>query len=189
MNDIITPQAHKNIITRGLPKTGQITSYELGDDGEHEAGWWVGRLNVNNRQRWIAETIAGDDIVIDRATGLMWAGDATAAGCNNGAVLGWTDALLSIVALNAGAGFAAFFDWRLPNLKELISIFNYIAPAPLIEEPPFENTFSADYWTSTTNVAPTNEAYHISFATAWVNSKPKDGGPFSYRIRCVRKGV
>jgi len=49
-------------LSRGLPKTGQETSYFSGDDGEYEAGWWSGLLNANNRTRFIVESINGDEI-------------------------------------------------------------------------------------------------------------------------------
>lgn len=184
MNQIVTPDAHKNIITRGLPKTGQTISYQAGDDGDdrYEAGWWVRRLNANNRQRWIAKTIAGDDIVLDRATGLMWAADGNAAGCNNGANITWANAIIYA----EGLMFAGFTDWRLPNVKELMSIVNYGLFLPPISQPPFSNTFTHCYWSSTTNVSIDDEAWVVDFFGGMVDIMPKG---VAIRIRCVRKGV
>ena len=48
--------------TKLLPKTGQTTSYESGDDGDYEAGNPVSPRLVDN----------GNGTVSDRATGLMW---------------------------------------------------------------------------------------------------------------------
>lgn len=185
MDKILTPDAGRNILTRGLPKSGQLTSYRAGDDGEFEAGWWQGRLNVNNRDRWIAKRIGADDIVFDRATGLMWAGNGSAAGCNNGGAISWDDAIDYAIALN----FAGFLDWRLPNIKELISILEYDAAigAPYIAEPPFENTVSSYYWASTTYMPNTFKAYILHFGTGYFSSDDKDMGP-DY-LRCVRDGL
>ncbi|GAJ23406.1 unnamed protein product, partial [marine sediment metagenome] len=100
---------------------GQITSYRNGDDGEYEAGWWRGRLNADNKTRFIAKTIGGGSVVIDLATGLMWPADGVAAGCNNGVALSWEAAIDYALSLD----FAGFTDWRIPNVKELASIIDF----------------------------------------------------------------
>lgn len=154
-------EAGQNIITRHLPKTGQTTNYFLDDDGQFEMGWWPGRLNANNRMRWIQRTIVADDIVVDRATGLMWSADCTAAGGNMGAPVGtWVLALLFANTLN----FAGFTDWRLPNIYELHSILNFGA-VPGWYQPPFTNVINNYYWSSTTY--PVNIAF--AMAIRWQN--------------------
>lgn len=177
-----TPDAGQNIITRGLPKTGQITQYQAGDDGQYEAGWWKSRLNANNRERWIAKTIGGDDIVLDRATGLMWAADGNAAGCGDGLTNDWQWAIL----VAEGLIFAGFDDWRLPNMFELASILRLEGAAPLIEQPPFSNTFSGFYWNSTTDPADPTKAFSASFNTAWIVSSLKTVESY---MRAVRGGL
>lgn len=177
-----TPDAGQNIITRQLPKTGQVIERQAGDDGTYEAGWWKGRLNANNRTRWITRTIGGDDIVLDRATGLMWAADGNAAGCNNGAVITWPN---GIIYAN-GLDFAGFTDWRMPNSKELHSILNLSIINPAIDEPPFANTTSAFYWTSTTYGGLATSARYVSFASGDTSRVPKTDERL---IRCVRKGL
>ena len=162
------------ILTYGLPKTGQIIEYAAGDDGTYEAGWWIGRLNADNRTRYIAETIGGDDIVRDLATGLMWAADGNAAGCNNGATATWANAIIYAEALS----FAGFSDWRLPNVKELLSLIEYdadlvVAVAPLIQEPPFSNTARGTYSTSTTMPVTTANYSIVNFydGSVWETAK------------------
>lgn len=179
-----TPDAGQNIITRGLPKTGQMTQFRAGDDGQFEAGWWRGRLNINNRERWIAKTIGGDDIVLDRATGLMWPTDFAAAGANLGNIDNWNPAIDWALALD----FAGFTDWRLPNILELFSIvYQEIMAPPLIWTPPFQNCFSATYWSSTTESLNSTEAWTVDFSTGDIIGAPK--AIASLRMVAVRKGI
>lgn len=172
----------KKMIECGLPKTGQVTEYQAGDDGTYEAGWLKGRLNANNRTRFSAETRGGDDIVLDRATGLMWAADGNAVGCNNGAQITWGNAIIYANGLD----FAGFTDWRIPNLKELLSICNYSLVLPSIDEPPFANTIFDNYWTSTTYFDDTLLAWSVLFT---VGNGTALGKTDVNRIRCVRKGL
>lgn len=141
-------EAGQNIITRHLPKTGQVISYAAGDDGDHEAGWWRGRTNASNKNRWIVKTISGGAIVVDRATGLMWPYDWQGPGANNG--IGGVTWFYAISWAN-GLNFAGFTDWRLPNINELHSIIEFVVgSAPYIYQPPFTNVRAEPYWSSTT---------------------------------------
>jgi len=172
-----TPVANKQILTRQLPKTGQITSYNAGDDGDHEAGWWRGRSNANNLTRFVARTIAGDDVVIDRATGLMWAADGIAAGGGNGLLYLWAAA---VNYFNPAFVFAGWNDWRLPNTVEHITILNYGALAPTVY-PPFVNIGLAGtmrYWTSTTNPLIDTVAYYADFGMGLIGMFTKTPTPY-----------
>ncbi len=163
----------KKDIAGGLPKTGQTISYQAGDDGFYEAG-----LDHN----YVAQTIGGDDVVIDNATGLMWAGDFNAAGCNNGLSIIWPNALIYAEALN----FAGFSDWRLPNIRELGSIVNFERVFPTIEEPPFANTPSNFFWSSTTYFGVTTQAWWNNFGNGDYWYSPKTS---VQNMRCVRGGL
>ena len=176
-----TPKAKQNILTRQMPKTGQTISFAANDDGMIEAGWWKGRLNANNRTRFIIKTIGGDDIVLDRATGLMWARDGSAAGCNNGNLITWANALLYAT----GLVFASFEDWRVPNIAELFSILNYESTPPMIYTS-FTNTLADRYWSSTSQRGTGIGAWNVSFSTGLVISV---GKTTEYYLRCVRKGL
>ena len=109
----------KHIISRGLPKTGQTTSYITTDDGDTEIGWWKGLTDAQNRTRFVSVTISGGDVVIDRATGLMWSADGNEAGCNNG---------------NTISSLAP-----LPILADFISLmmsFSSLLPSSVADRPP-----------------------------------------------------
>lgn len=152
--------AEKLITTRGLPKTGQSIVYETGDDGTYQAGWWLKQLLSDNKTRFVAKTIGGDEVFIDLATGLMWPTDKDGAGCNSGDRLRWPQAVSEGLALT----FAGFSNWRLPNLIELLSLLDYSLYVPAFDE----NLFSAytngdEYPTSTTYKGDTNYAWAVYF--------------------------
>lgn len=174
--------AKRLILTRQLPKTGQITSYYEKDDGNYEAGWWRGRLNADNKPRFIAKSIWDDDVVIDRATGLMWAADGQAEGCISGNSYGWAASIAAAMALSF---FASFSDWRMPNIKELVSIVDYEETTPAIDGL-FTNTYSTYYWSSTTRKAITAEAFVVHFASGSVADINKGS---TAKLRCVRGGL
>lgn len=174
-------KAEQIILSRLLPKTGQVTSYRTGDDGEHQAGWWKGLFLSFNRTRFIAKTINGDAVVLDRATGLMWPASASAAGCSNGAWLNWNEA----IDYANGLDFAGFTDWRSPNIKELFSLIDFGKEDPAIN-PNFFTAHSYYYWPSTTTTFDSSKAWTITFETGVVDFVAKTGNCY---LRCVRGGL
>ena len=175
-----------HILSRGLPKTGQTNSYawDYDVDGEVELGWWRGRKVATNRQRFVPLTLnVVDKVVIDRATGLMWAADGAAAGCNNGNLI-YFDAALSYAYYLNFAGFGTS-QWRVPNILELMSIINYGKTGVLDYYPTFLNTQNEDYLTSTCNPnTDGDEQFIVSFGTGVIISVP--GSEETSYLRCVR---
>lgn len=172
----------KYIFSRRLPKTGQVVSYQDEDDGDFQTGWWQGRIVTTNRTRFVVKTIDGDVVVVDRATGLMWAGDANAAGCNNRDSIAWGDCLDYAYNLE----FAGFVDWRIPNSNELPSIINHGLRSPALDDPPFLNPGSHNHWTSTTYIIDPSKAWFVAFGNGVVSHAAKTE---VYNIRCVRLGI
>ena len=130
-----------------MQKTGQASSYAVGDDGYIQEGleWPTPRFTDN-----------GDGTVTDTLTGLMWLKDG---GCikNN-----WSSALKTITGLNNHTGgifcigyTADYTDWRLPNVKELDSLINYGVSdqAGWLNSQGFSNVKYYSYWSSTTSQA------------------------------------
>jgi hypothetical protein len=154
-----------------------ITCTGTGMDGELRRGvaWPTPRL-ANN----------GDGTVTDNLTGLMWLLDGNCLGSRD-----WGEAFDEVAALNAGSQSCAYYtatytDWRLPNVKELLSLIDYenVNPA-LPSDQPFENLFFDKYWTSSTSV------YDIGFA--WVVDLGRGFGdhhwkPFDSNVLAVRGG-
>jgi hypothetical protein len=98
----------------------------------------------------------GNGTVTDRRTGLMWqrcmvgftfSDNGTPANladdsCAPSATITflWQQALQDVVDSNAQGGFAGFTDWRLPNVKELISIVEHQCANPAVNETIFPGT-------------------------------------------------
>lgn len=111
----------------------------------------------------------GDQTITDRATGLMWMKDDCGPQTNPGAPapgsgMDWETALAWVEQKNA-ENYLGHDDWRMPNAKELHSLFDYDrapdATASAAIDPIFNITQivneegAVDYpwfWTSTTHV-------------------------------------
>jgi hypothetical protein len=123
-----------------VPKTGQTESVLPGDDGDLQLGvtWPDPRFTDN-----------GDGTVTDNLTGLIWLKNAN---CFNALV--WADALQASNDLADGqcglVDGSTAGDWRLPNIKELLSLIDYSNAEPAL--PPgdlFTGVLAGLYWSST----------------------------------------
>ncbi len=134
-----------------------------------------------------------DGTVTDLKTGLMWKQcleGVSGTSCQTGSpsVFTWQAALEQPVIVNSGCGFAGYTDWRLPNIKELVSIVEEQCYDPAINLNRFPNTPSSGVWSS----SPISSAYQ-SYAwfvifdhgqSAMMNSDRNS----SYAVRLVRGG-
>ena len=132
----------------------------------------------------------GDLTITDNATGLMWKQCSEGQG-NNSTCSGsvsthnWQEALQLASSLNAGAGFAGFSDWRLPNIKELRSIVEVACHTPAINSTRFPNSDSGNYWSATASISNTSNAWRIEFEEG-STSDSRDSRTNSYAVRLVR---
>ena len=168
----------------GLPGTGQVTSYAPGDDADVAAG---GALSYQDK---------GDGTVADLRTGLTWE-KKTDANVNN--VYTWNDAFAYVAALNTmngGAGFAGHNDWRVPNVRELLSIVDYGRANPSIH-PIFGPTSGVlnyvMFWSSTSwaGYQPQYNAWAVNFRDS-LSDLPgmlPFGKASFLRVRAVRGGL
>jgi hypothetical protein len=162
-------------VMRGLPKTGMELSYHAGDAGAHQVGitWPDPRFTVQ----------ADANCVLDNLTGLVWAKNANL----NGRGL-WATQLAFCNALDLGG----HTDWRLPNVKEMFSLFNYGHAFPgLVIGHPFLNVqtrhyreaapidgFGDFYWTSTTDASNSAMAIYFQIWDSWRYSDNKTTGMY-----------
>ena len=133
----------------------------------------------------------GDDTLTDNSTGLMW---QKAAGV--GGAMDWESALANCETLILGAG--GFDDWRLPNIRELMTTIDVTAIFPPEINNAFQISFGPMYWSSTTGLADGvnpdpprgNYVEIVDFSDGSMRSGPgslkSDGGSFG--VVCVRTG-
>ncbi len=118
---------------------------------------------------------SGNGTVTDKVTGLMFQVSETLP-------MTWEEALRYCEDLN----LAGYSDWRLPNLRELMSIVVFKEKGPCINERYFPGARPGAYWSSTTFERAPNMAWVVDFS----NGKPYPGGykKRRYFVRAVRGG-
>jgi hypothetical protein len=150
----------------GVPATGQTKCYDdaepaneipcestdfPGQDGFYQAG-------CPNEGRFVDN---GDGTVTDNCTRLMWQKDAADV-TGDGSIgqedhVNWQAALKYCEALS----FAAHDDWRLPNIRELLSIADYARDFPALD--PGFGALSVEYWSSSSYSGGPFHAWGVSF--------------------------
>jgi hypothetical protein len=118
--------------------------------------------------------VNGDGTITDTALGLMWQ-QATESGKN------WTDA----VSYCEDLSLAGYTDWRLPNIRELQSIVNFVYQQPAIDLTKFPDTVANYYWSSTSGTFGTSGAWYVFFASGGAYRSDKHQGNY---VRAVRGG-
>jgi len=164
---------------KGLTRTGQTASQEDYDDGYYQAGFAFSyQTEAPN------PSSPGQVVTIDKVTGLMWATYGTRAGCNYGNQTDWDSAFNWAENLT----YAGYSDWRIPNIRELLSLVDFGQHSPAIRTRFFPHTkFDDSYWSSTVlDSNPTILSWGVHFSTggATTNSpgadlyvRPVRGGP------------
>ncbi|MDH4161917.1 MAG: DUF1566 domain-containing protein [Nitrospirota bacterium] len=124
----------------------------------------------------------GDGTVTDTGTNLMWEQAQTVPP----ATYTWEEVITRCEDLVLPA--AGYADWRLPNVKELLTIVDDTRYDPAIDPVCFPNTQSYAFWSSSTNFLSSTgaiawgvEFYHGS-ASRNLNKTMK------FPARCVRGG-
>ena len=116
------------------------------------------------------------EIVTDNTTGLQWQDNNTTFVST---YLKWIDA---INYCENTLDLGGHSDWRLPNLNELLSTVEYDRQRPAMD-PTFQYARTPAYWSSTTRLEYTYNAWSVEFYSGKVDTERKTG----YRyVRCVR---
>jgi len=148
INTGVTKTIGSSAVGATLMKTGQTTSYRTGDDGDIQAGretdfFTLASVNPFSTLDRFTDELGGqtytNDIVIDWST------------YNGSNVLGWSRTIrggtIRDLAQNVGDALLVSVGsfttgWRLPNINEQISIFNYSLPASTVNYAPFNVSVS-----------------------------------------------
>jgi len=172
----------RTILQSALAKTGQMICYYLGDDGYYQKGLPTqGNRFIDN----------GDGTITDRVTNLMWVKDPSqipgglwgTPGSPTNMV--WPDAVDNCENLI----YAGYSDWRLPNIRELMSIVDYGKYYPAIDTLYFPNTMLDGYWSSTALDPYPENAWMIWMYEGWQGADWIDPTGYPYYVRPVRGGV
>jgi len=118
---------------------------------------------------WIVNT----NTIIDKRTGLMWQRETMPS------ALSWKNALAHCESLSLDN----YSDWRLPNIKELLSIVDFVGNNPSIFSK--FDTMSSFYWSSTTYTQKVETAWGVVFDYGSATSKEKK---LLHYTRAVRGG-
>ncbi len=173
-----------------LPRTGVILTVQPGDDGHHRKGvtWPAPRFTDNQ-----------NGTVTDNLTGLVWLRAPSSL-----KPVDWQAALAACNSLAAGklAGLddaSRPGDWRLPNMRELLSLVDYAENSPALPAGhPFNLSETVDYWSSTTMLdAPrtpyrgpiVNAARSVNFADGRLADTEKTWEIGVWPVRCPRPGT
>ena len=111
-------------------------------------------------------------IVRDNMTGLFWEQEPAAGEVE------WSEADAYCRALGRGGR-----NWRLPRIKELLTLIDPSTSGVLIDSTIFPNTAAASYWTFTQHVVATDNYWTVSFATGGTRN---DSPGSRMHVRCVQ---
>jgi len=154
------------VIPAPVPKTGQTTSYAAGDDGAIRAGVALPNPRFTDN---------GNGTITDNLTKLIWLKNANCPNVGRD----WAPALADVMSLNTNGiingntcgdtsnGGSHRTDWRLPNIRELLSLFNF----GFFEASDLTDIFTgfkvdpgqSTYWSSTANAFDPTLAWIVDF--------------------------
>lgn len=154
---------------------GRIKGYDLNMPGGSEKTFFVICVRGNTQYGINTFVDNGDQTITDTSTNLMW------SKTDSGTPMNWQAALAWVQAQNS-ANYLGHNDWRLPNVKELESIVDYVrspdttnsaAIAPIFNSTQIINeagqTDFPFYWSGTTHAGSNGggeTADYISFGRA-----------------------
>lgn len=157
-----------------VPKTGQTTSYQVGDDGDLQTG-----ANLPD-PRFTEGAGTSSNCVTDNLTGLMWLRNPDYVGS-------WSSALSYCDVLDGANGRGDYTDWRMPNWNELRSLIDASKSDPALPAGhPFTGVQSSNYWSSTTVATNTDLAWLVNLSVGSVSGSSKVLSGTSHMVWPVR---
>ncbi len=191
-NEITCPQQGEPFYGQDAQYYGPVHSYtKLDGSGnalpEDAASWVMVRDNVTGLIWEVKEN--GDDAenytnLHDADNTYTWCDPDSITNGGDQGTCGAHDTEGFIDALNS-TNFGGHNDWRLPTLKELVTLSDYSRYNPAIDPAFFPATVLDAYWSATTDAANTGQAWFVSFRDGYTNYQNKSN---SYPVRAVRGG-
>jgi len=115
-----------------------------------------------------------DGIVTDTTTGLVWLKDLTGLDYQT-----WEEAKETCAVLGVAGG-----GWRVPTVKELLSLADYSQYAPALPEGhPFSGVQSYFYWSSSTYVSYPSVAWRVYLLDGGVSHRFKGSAVCVWPVR------
>ena len=184
----------------GLAATGQTLCYDLtasiidcstcadiglpGQDGFYQAGYPMENRFTDNLNGTIKDNLTG--LVWQQHTADINEDDEITA---EGDMVSWQTALQYCEDLQ----FAAYDDWRLPNIREIMSLIDFgrFSPAinPLFTTAPSAEKEPSAYWSSTPLIFHPRESWLVNFEFGFPASSNEQAEQTAFYIRAVRDGL
>lgn len=153
--------------------------------------WCVRRESEGLPERFVrTEPFAGEPVVTDQVTGLVWQG--CAAGQVGGDIecigtetfYSGSDSADSAAVYCESLDWGGHTDWRLPHIKELASLMNSRTSTGVSIDPAlFPDTPATWFWTATQYVAYPDHTWFLGFGDGHINVADQTYG---HAVRCVR---
>jgi len=195
---LVTTEADATRPTKGRPiKTGQTTSRGPGSDGDLQKGLSPMLKDL------------GNGVIKDQRTGLFWEKKSDDASIHDKDFsyswgqgvspypMNGTMVTVFLASLNTPPCFGGFCDWRIPNIRELLSLVDYGTPYPKTFGA-FDTGCAASctvktcsctrdgrYWSSTSDWAGADYAWYVNFS---FGNGGTAGKTTNYYVRAVRGG-
>ena len=90
-----------------------------------------------------------------------------------------------VTAVN-NAGFCGSSQWRMPTIKELVSIINFNITELAIDQDYFPNINGLTFWSSTTSASDTGKAWGVEFGIGYTDKALTKAWAISRYVRLVR---
>ena len=129
-----------------------------------------------------------NETVKDTKTGLIWkicTEGQNGLDCKNGTAImfTWQQALTQAKSINENGGFAGYSDWRVPNVKELVSISEKQCLDPGINLTLFPNTPDGGwFWTSSSFASNGKSAWSVNYSHGGSYEKSKESNDIYVRL-------
>ena len=114
----------------------------------------------------------GDGTVSDFDTGLLWQQQDDNSQRTWGSAVGYCN----------GLTLAGKTDWRLPEVKELVSIVDYRVYFLSIDNTFFQGTNATFYWSASSFASDSADAWSVSFTDGSIRANIKTSSQY---VRCV----